>query len=177
MVSQFIAKRYGCPVLGVDASPSRIAVARQASACLEAVKFAHSDIAQFDLPPSQMALLIDVLGFFSDAAQRQLLRRCREALCPDGLLIVKDTTTVPRWKYHYANFEETLKFRLNVYGLKTRRRPNYHALTDWRALLQAAGFEVCEENLIAAIAPYPGVIYVCRRRRQEWANTGIGELE
>ena len=151
-------------ILGIDASPSRLAIARQATTeHIPNVTFQHGDIAQISLLPSDAILLIDVLCLFADDIQAHVLANCENALRPGGVLIIKDNTTTPRWKYRYANLEERVKLWLGTYGVRAQLQPNYRAPEGWRQLITNANLKIEEERFIGSIAPYPGVIYLCRR--------------
>ena len=164
LVSALTALRREGAILGIEASPSRLAIAQQAATGrIQNVSFQHGDIAKISLPPNDAILLIDVLCLFADDAQAQTLANCANALCPGGVLLIKENTTIPRWKYRYANLEEKIKLWLGTYGVRAQMRPNYRAPEAWRQLIKNASLKIEEERFIRSIAPYPGVIYFCRR--------------
>ena len=164
LVSALTALRRKNTILGIEASSSRLAIAQQATAGrFQNVSFQHGDISQISLPPSDAILLIDVLCLFANDAQAQVLDNCANALCPGGVLLIKENTTIPRWKYRYANLEERVKLWLGTYGVRAQMRPNYRAPEEWRHLVTNTNLKVEEERFIRSIAPYPGVIYLCRR--------------
>lgn len=164
LVSVLTAMRLERAVLGIEASPSRLAIARQAATGhIPNVSFQQGDIAQISLSPSDTLLLIDVLCLFTDGAQGHVLENCANALCPEGVLIIKDNTTTPRWKYRYTVLEERVKLWMGTYGFRAQMQPNYRAPEAWRQLITKANLRIEEEYFITSIAPYPGVIYLCRK--------------
>ena len=164
LVSALTALRRKTTVLGIEASPSRLAIARQATTGhIPNVSFQQGDIAQISLPPSDAILLVDVLCLFADDAQAHVLENCADSLCPGGVLLIKDNTTIPRWKYRYTNLEERIKLCLGTYGVRAQMRPNYRTPEAWRHLIANANLKIEEECFIRSIAPYPGVIYLCRK--------------
>lgn len=164
LVSVLTAMRRERAVLGIEASPSRFAIARQAATGhIPNVSFQQGDIAQISLSPSDALLLIDVLCLFTDGDQGQVLEYCANALCPEGVLIIKDNTTTPRWKYRYTVLEERVKLWMGTYGFRAQMQPNYRAPEAWRQLITQANLRIEEEYFITSIAPYPGVIYLCRK--------------
>ena len=164
LVSVLTAMRLERTVLGIEASPSRLAIARQAvTGHFPNVSFRQGDIAQISLPPSDAILLIDVLCLFADDDQAHVLENCANALCPEGVLIIKDNTTTPRWKYRYTHLEEGVKLWMGTYGVRAQMQPNYRAPEAWRQLIAKANLRIEEEYFITSIAPYPGVIYLCRK--------------
>jgi SAM-dependent methyltransferase len=164
LVSVLTAIRRERAVLGIEASPSRLAIARQAATGhIANVSFQQGDIAQISLSPSDTILLIDVLCLFTDGVQGHVLENCANALCPEGVLIIKDNTTTPRWKYRYTHLEERVKLWLGTYGVRAQMQPNYRAPEAWRRLITNANLRIEEECFVKSIAPYPGVIYLCRK--------------
>ena len=164
LVSALTALRRKTTVLGIEASPSRLAIARQATTGhIPNVSFQQGDIAQISLPPSDAILLVDVLCLFADDAQAHVLENCADSLCSGGVLLIKDNTTIPRWKYRYTNLEERIKLCLGTYGVRAQMRPNYRTPEAWRHLIANANLKIEEECFIRSIAPYPGVIYLCRK--------------
>ena len=164
VVSALTALRRESMMLGIEASPSRLAIARQATTGrIPNVSFQHGDIVRISLPPSDAILLIDVLCLFSDDAQANVLENCANALCADCVLLIKDNTTTPRWKYQYTHLEERVKLWMGAYGVRAQMQPNYRTPEAWRQLITKANLRIEEECFIRSIAPYPGVIYLCRK--------------
>ena len=164
LVNTLIALRRECMILGIEASPSRLAIARQATTGhIPNVSFQQGDIAQISLPSSDAVLLIDVLCLLTDDTQAHVLENCANALRADGVLIIKDNTTTPRWKHQYTNLEERVKLWMGTYGVRAQMQPNYRTPEAWRQLITKANLRIEEECFIRSIAPYPGVIYLCRK--------------
>jgi SAM-dependent methyltransferase len=161
LVSLCVASRWKGEIVGVEASHARFDIAQRAAQGVQNVTFQHGDIANISIPPCDVILLIDVLCLFPDALQGSILTKCAAALADDGMLLIKDNTTVPRWKYRYTHCEERLKLLLGAYGTRTIKRPNYREPEAWRRCIQRAGFKIRDERFVKSVAPYPGVIYVC----------------
>ena len=163
LVSLLVASCRNQAILGIEASPAQMAMAQRAGRGLQRVTFQCGNIAQMLIPPSAAILLIDVLYLFSDETQQQILTNCGQALIPNGVLLIKDNTTVPWWKYRYAHFEESIKLLSGAYGGTTLMRPNYRTPDSWRQRITQAKLNIREERFIESIAPYPGVIYICQK--------------
>lgn len=163
LISLMVALRRNTRVLGIEASPVRFAIAEEAARDLAQVTFQCGDAAQMPVPSGDVLLLIDILSFFPDEIQRHILTACADSLNACGILLIKDNTTVPRWKYRYVHFEESMKRTLGVYGVSTQTHPNHHSPQMWRQLIRRANLKICDEVLIESIVPYPGIVYVCRK--------------
>ncbi len=164
LVSALTALRRDCIVIGIEASPPRLAIARHATTGhILNVSFQQGDIAQISLPSSDVVLLVDVLCLFTGDAQAHVLENCADSLCSGGALLIKDNTTTPRWKYKYTHLEERVKLWMGTYGVRAQAQPNYRTPDAWRQLITNANLSIEEERFIRSIAPYPGVIYLCRK--------------
>jgi len=157
------ALRRQARILGIEASPVRVAIAKEAARDRGQVTFQCGDVAQTPVPPGDALLLIDILSYFTDETQVQILAACADSLEPSGILLIKDNTTVPQWKYRYVNVEERIKRTVGVYGITAQIRPNHHPPELWRQLICRANLKICDEILIESIVPYPGIIYVCQK--------------
>ena len=163
LISLMAALRREAKILGIEASPVRVAIAKEAARDLGQATFKCGDVAQTPVPPGDVLLLIDILSYFTDETQRQILAASADSLEPRGILLIKDNTTVPNWKYRYVNVEERIKRTVGVYGITTQIRPNHHPPELWRKLIRSANLKVCDEIFVESVVPYPGIIYVCRK--------------
>jgi SAM-dependent methyltransferase len=180
----------GIPVIGVDASPGMLAVAREAAedaGVLHLVDLRVGDLA--DPPvPERVPLVIcpfrSLLHMESEEAKLRALRAARSLLEPDGRFVfdVFDPSredideTHGRWLEREPGIEElalwdeeSRKLILSVRSGDTSASFRLHWLSapEWSALLERAGFEV--EALYGwfdrrAFAGEEDLIFVCRRR-------------
>jgi SAM-dependent methyltransferase len=180
----------GIPVIGVDASPGMLAVAREAAedaGVLHLVDLRVGDLA--DPPvPERVPLVIcpfrSLLHMESEEAKLRALEAARSLLEPDGRFVfdVFDPSredideTHGRWLEREPGIEElalwdeeSRKLILSVRSGDTSASFRLHWLSapEWSALLERAGFEV--EALYGwfdrrAFAGEEDLIFVCRRR-------------
>ena len=57
---------------------------------LVGIKIVEGDVRTYELPSCEVVTLLDVLHYYDAAEQRALLLRCRDALVPDGLLLIRE---------------------------------------------------------------------------------------
>ena len=146
-------------LLGVDPSEAKLEVARRSSAGLPNVRYLRGrieDVAESDF---RAITILDVLYLLPDEQKLSVLRRCRELLAPDGLLLVKTNDTRPRWKYAIVRLEEELMVR--VLGFTFGGELHFRGVPEYTALLRAAGFEPRVLKLDSWL-PIPHRLYVCR---------------
>jgi len=150
-------------VVGVDLSSRRIEVAKKSVDHSENVKFYAADIREVQTPRCDATIMIDVLYMFPYRDQERILSRCYENLRDNGVLIVKDNSKSPYWKYAYAHVEDVVKTKLGVYGREIRKNSLwYWDVQDFLKLLSKIGFHATMLPL-KSLLPYPGVFYICRK--------------
>jgi 2-polyprenyl-6-hydroxyphenyl methylase/3-demethylubiquinone-9 3-methyltransferase len=148
-------------LLGVDPSPAKIAVARRSSAGLANVRYfqGHIDDVEEDEDDFQAITILDVLYLLPDAQALSVLRRCRQLLAPQGVLLVKTNDTRPLWKYAVVRAEEELMVR--VLGFTHGGQLHFRGANAYVALLRQAGFEARMRDLDCWL-PVPHRLFVCR---------------
>lgn len=153
-------------VIGVDISKARIKVAKSSISNNGNIRFYNEDIRKFYIPPCSAVIIIDVLSMFSYADQELVLKHCYDSLKIDGIMIVRDNCTSPRWKYQYMRFEESIKSRLKIYGEEIKDNPVcVWDSSDFTNLLNDIGFSVSSFHQ-RSLLPYPGIFYICHKQRK-----------
>ncbi|MBD3181783.1 methyltransferase domain-containing protein [Candidatus Poribacteria bacterium] len=151
-------------VLGVDMSSRRIQKARSIRKHMGNMIFLQDDITNFSFPECSGILLIDILSMLDIHQQLNILDRCYKGLESGGILLIRDNSKSPYWKYLYAYIEEILKTKIGVYGKEVRKHASkYWNIKEFLKVLNKAGFQakaIPEKSYL----PYPGVIYVCQKK-------------
>ena len=99
-------------VLGIDYDEDKIAVANHAWLHNEQTQFVCADAIKFDLPPSNVFILSDMLHYMSYESQETLLRRCIDKLLPNGMIIVRDGNSSDKQKHRLTKFTELLSTQI-----------------------------------------------------------------
>jgi len=99
-------------VTGVDIDARKIAVASHAQSHIDP-ETAHLEFHQMptgELPdgPWDTIVIVDVLYLLDKAAEFALLDACVARLTEGGVLVVKETDVVPRWKHWVAGAQEVV---------------------------------------------------------------------
>jgi SAM-dependent methyltransferase len=144
-------------VIGIDLDARKIAVARQVR--LPNLRFEVGDIGQVEVPSAQAVTILDVLYLVPYDIQERLLVACADRLAPGGVIILKETAEVPRWKAWLNRLEETLAVR----ALRITVGGTFYFRTraDWQALLERLGFAV-ETIPLDRGYYHPHVLFVAR---------------
>ena len=103
-------------VTGVDIDARKIAVASHAQSHIDPatahVEFHH--VAAGHLPEGSWdaIVIVDVLYLLDRGAELALLDGCVERLSEGGVLVVKETDVVPRWKHWVASAQEVVATKI-----------------------------------------------------------------
>jgi ubiquinone/menaquinone biosynthesis C-methylase UbiE len=157
----------GCPdrkVIGIDMSSRRVDAAKRSTDHRENIEFQTADIREVQIPRCNAIMMIDILSMLPCRDQERILTQCYEMLCSSGVLVIKDTTKSPYWKYIYAYIEDVIKTKLGVYGREIREHSSrYWDVQEFLDLLDRIGFHATAIPLKSRL-PYPGVFYVCQKQ-------------
>lgn len=145
---------------GCDLNAHRIAVARQALGAMNAETVVR-DVRAFELPPSGLILILDVLQYLSAEEQLALLKRCCLALEPGGRLIFRvHDRERGLWSFFVLAFDQLL-FRAEHVG----RRPLMLSAKQYRDALIEAGMQV-EMRRFRNLLPFAHILFLARRAEE-----------
>jgi 2-polyprenyl-3-methyl-5-hydroxy-6-metoxy-1,4-benzoquinol methylase len=150
-------------VTGVDIDEHKIVLAERAAARLapgEAdVAFSVVEPAGF-APGSYDAIVIaDVLYLLGAAARRSLLARCVDHLAPGGVLLVKETDRLPRWKGAITVAQE--KLATGVLRITEGDEVEFAPPAELVGQLREAGLDVTLDRVDRGY-PHPHVLVTAR---------------
>ena len=144
-------------LVGCDLDAHRIAFARQALGTLNA-NVTVADVRDFELPPSGLILILDVLQYLPAAEQLALLKRCCSALAPDGRLLFRVHDGERGLRSALSVAFERLIFGLEGNGF----RPRMLSIAEYRSALENAGMQ-WEERRFQNRLPLAHVLFVARQ--------------
>lgn len=107
---------------------------------------------------ADVVVILDVLHYVHYAEQDEVLRRCREALAPDGLLLLRVGDAAGGLPFHISNWVDHLVTFVRGHRLD---RLYCRSLADWTSALQSLGFEV-EPVPMHAGTPFANILLVSR---------------
>lgn len=109
MLSMFSEER---DVLGIDYDAEKIAIANHNFSRNGRIRFVYADVADYDLPASDVFIMNDMLHYMDYAAQDRLLESCIGKLLPGGMLIIRDGDAGGTARHKVTRFTELLSTRL-----------------------------------------------------------------
>jgi 2-polyprenyl-3-methyl-5-hydroxy-6-metoxy-1,4-benzoquinol methylase len=103
-------------VTGVDIDARKIAVASHAQSHADQatahLSFEHTSPGELPDGRWDAIVIVDVLYLLDRPAEQVLLRACVDRLAPSGVLILKETDVVPRWKHWFAKAQEVVATKI-----------------------------------------------------------------
>ena len=135
--------------------PDCIAAALETRPADGRLQFSVGDARGFPDGRFDVIACIDLLHHMPYAAQEELLGKIAAALPSDGVLVIKDLETRPRWKYLFHYAQDFVSYRFNPLFFRSRE--------EMSSLLDRLGFDARVHSL-AAGRPHPHVIYIARWR-------------
>ncbi len=130
---------------GLDLMPRDIARAQAALAQVAPqARFEAADMRQAAFPPSDVAVILDVLHYIDHAEQAQVLGRVRQALAPGGRLLLRVGDSQQRLGFAISQWVDRAVTRVRGHGAA----PTWgRSLTQWQALLGELGFDVSAQPM------------------------------
>lgn len=125
-----------------------------------APRFVCADMRDAPLPACDLAVLLDVLHYVDHAAQLALLQRARDALLPQGRLLLRVGNAAERGGFGISHWVDTA-----VTLLRGREAPprSGRSVDAWTALLHGLGFSVRSMPMRAG-TPFANVLLVADLR-------------
>jgi SAM-dependent methyltransferase len=150
----------GAQVHGIELMPRDVERAQRALAPLGAgVRFTLGNMCTTAFTPADVVVILDVLHYVDEAAQEDVLRRVREALAPDGVLLLRVGDAAAGLPFRISNWVDAVVFFLRGHSSS---RLYCRPLSAWQALLQKLGFAVDTVPMHAG-TPFANILLVARK--------------
>lgn len=125
---------------GLDLDRRRITIATE---CLQnnRTTFLEKDWYAYKAKDINVFVFFDVLHHLPEDEQKKILEHCYLQLSDNGVVLIKDVGTEPRWKY-FVN--ALFDFSTGLFGVTLGQKPHYRSVQDWMRLGEALGYVVDE---------------------------------
>ncbi len=127
----------GRSYLGVDESERHVRVARDVLSDVPGVSFEACDLRDFDPPPADLALLVDVLHYLPHSSQDALLRRLGRSMPPGARVLIREVDAASGARFWRAAIREALSVLLPG---RPHHVVHYRRAADLVNALVASGF-------------------------------------
>jgi SAM-dependent methyltransferase len=121
---------------------------------------AQGDIRTADFGKVDAVVILDVLHYMDEAAQRAVLRRVRAALAPGGLLLLRVGDADGGLRFRYSQWVDKAVMLIRGHSLVTTHCRN---IAQWRVLLQECGFDA-EPTPMSEGTPFKNVLLAAHAR-------------
>jgi SAM-dependent methyltransferase len=178
----------GVPVIGIDASPEMLAIARQAASAASVEELVELRVGDIANPPVSERVPLVICPFRSllhmedEDAKLSALRAARGLLAPDGHFVFDVFAPSPEdieethdrwWEREPGIFERavwdentrTLSLSVRSGDVSATFALHWLSLSEWLRLLELAGFEVEATYGWFDLRPFAGeedMVFVCR---------------
>lgn len=105
-------------ILAIDYDENKIEVAQHGFLENDRVHFVQADITKYELPKSDVFVMCDVLHYMDAENQRQMIRKCTEALNEGGLIVIRDANSSNVKKQRITNLSEFFSIRILGFNKK-----------------------------------------------------------
>jgi len=135
-------------------------VERARTALGESCEIVCGDIRYADFGRADAVVILDVLHYMDESAQRQVLQRVRAALPPAGLLLLRVGDADGGWRFRYSQWVDKVVMLIRGHSLVTT---HCRGIGDWRELLRDCGFDV-DATPMSAGTPFANVLLIAHAR-------------
>jgi len=125
-------------ITGVDYDCKKIDTANHCVSKSDRVQFICSDITSHPLERSAAFLLIDVLHYFNYEKQEKLLKKCINAIGPDGIILIREGNSKEKHTHKWTLFTEFLSTKITKFN-KSGEKLYFTSEKRLREIAQATG--------------------------------------
>lgn len=148
-------------ILGFDLDAEKIRTAERTITSGMPAEFLPGNITEMPIPTADIISLVDVLYLIPYDQQETLLSRCRAALKPGGLLVIKEMDSRPRWKSGWNRIQETLAVK--ILGFTLGSRFYFRSREEFQSLLSRLGFQTRSLPLHRGYW-YPHIVHLAAKK-------------
>lgn len=144
---------------GIELMPRDVERARQALGTLDnCATFTCGDMCHTDFGKADVAVILDVLHYVNIAAQSDVLRRVRDALLPDGRLLLRIGDAAAGLPFRLSFWVDHVVSFTRGHG---RVRMHCRSLAEWHAALSELGFAVTSMDMHEG-TPFANVLLIAK---------------
>jgi 2-polyprenyl-3-methyl-5-hydroxy-6-metoxy-1,4-benzoquinol methylase len=128
--------------LGIDYDENKIRIARQSAIDMPRVRFERQNLLEWEYPPCDAILLLDVLHYWLPEKQQLILNKARKALRPGGRLILREADRADNSAHQHVALWERIATRIG--HNQTKEGLHFRSIDELTNALKEAGFSQWE---------------------------------
>jgi len=105
-------------IIGLDYDAEKISIAANGFDKTDTLKFEYANVLHYDFEKQDAILLNDVLHYFSEEKQFQLLKKCVSNLNEKGIILIRDGITDFKEKHKNTELSEKLSTKFFAFNKK-----------------------------------------------------------
>lgn len=148
---------FTAPIVAIDHDVKKIECARQAGRAYDALTFRSGDARQ-PLEFAGSVALLDLLHYFDEATQRQILRNVAAAVAPGCVAIIRDGIRDGSWRYRMTYAQESFSRLIGWLRAERLHFPTMPTILD-----AFIGFELVACHRLSGRTPFNNYLFVFRR--------------
>ena len=142
-------------VIAVDHATHRVAALRSSAEGLP-LEVHEGALESFALPPADGIVLVDVLHYFDELTQGEILVRCLRALRPKGIILLRDPDPSAWFRFRVTRLHERIATGL---GWTQAKLGHFRSGAQWQSLLE--GYDLNVRCLpLSRLSPYADRVVV-----------------
>ena len=145
-------------VVAVDHAAHRVAALRASASGLP-IEVHEAALESFELPPVDGIVLLDVLHYFDEMTQGEILVRCLRALHPGGVLLLRDPDPSAWFRFRLTRLHERIA---TGFGWTKAKLGHFRSGWQWQEVLE--GYDLRVRCLpLSPFSPYADRVVVAVR--------------
>jgi SAM-dependent methyltransferase len=150
----------GLALAGIELDARRVKIATRALASLDpTAEVACCDMRDATFPACSAIMFIDVLLYLDQDEQCRVLEKAADALCPGGVLIMREADAAGGWRFEITRSSE--RFMSALRG-EVHQKLHYRTAGEWRSVLGRLGLAVSQEPMSQG-TPFSNILFVGRK--------------
>lgn len=150
----------GRSAIGIEWDTAKVAAGVGALDGVASAALREGDLRSAPIPDCDVVTLVDVLHYFEDATQRDILRRAAGSLSPRGRMLIRDADPAARRGASLTRLVERLATKL---GWNRGPIVHFRPIADLSADLEQLGFSVSVTPLAGELHPGNVLIVAVRK--------------
>ncbi len=146
-------------IKGIDISAHRVNIAKAASSQFQNVSFERGNCLKMRFEGKDCILLIDMLHYFPEPVQNEIIEKCYKGINPEGTLLIRDSNRENLFRHSVTRFHETIMTRS---GFTEGDVLFFRKFSKLKGFLDGLGFRV-HMMPMWGMTPFADTLMICKK--------------
>ncbi|MDJ1472179.1 MMPL family transporter [Cytophagaceae bacterium DM2B3-1] len=129
-------------IIGVDYDEDKISIATHSYLKNDRLSFIAQDVLTYNLPDTDIILLLDVLHYLPPTDQQTLILRCIQKLSPGGMLVIRDGNKEDVAKHKNTQLTEIFSIKIFRFNKSVHKEVHFLSATDIQTMLATENVDI-----------------------------------